>query len=804
LILVILRCLITINKLSSLTIGIMKILLKLIKWLLGLTFLGIFLGAAGFAGVYFYFARDLPKISSLNDYRPSIISSVYSDDNRKIAEFYEKQRILIPLSEMPDYLIQAFVATEDSRFYQHGGIDLHSIFRAFLKNLQAGGIVQGGSTITQQVTKSFLLTPERSYARKIKEAILAYRIDKRFTKDQILYLYLNQIYLGNGAYGVEAAAQNYYGKSAKDMSLAECAMLAGLPQAPSRYSPFRYPDRAKKRQIYVLRRMAAEGYISDEDATYAINTKLDIRPRKNWYRENVPYYTEHIRQMLVEMFGREKVYNEGLEVYTCVNIEMQKIARAAIQKGLSDLDKRQGYRGAEKHLLPEQIESFSQTIEAQMEKTPLNEGVMTKGVVIQVNDHADLVTVRMGNERGLIALKDMKWARKPDPLVDYFETTVRNPSEVLSVGDVIYVRVIKNNKGQHAWGLALEQIPKAESALLSLEAETGKVKVMVGGRDFSNSQFNRAIQSRRQPGSAFKPIIYAAALDNGFTPATVIVDSPIVYEDTSHDFTWKPNNYDMKFHGFTLFREGLIKSRNVITVKILRDIGIDYTINYSRKIGITAKLDRDLSLSLGSSGLSLLELVNAYSVFANQGKLIAPCFIRKVVDRDGIVLMEYNLDPKQVIEDSTAYIITHLMGEVVKHGTGWRIKALKRPVAGKTGTTNNLNDAWFAGFTPRYITGVWVGFDYEQSLGKNETGSRAASPIWLDFMQQALEGKPVRVFKVPDSVVFSKIDTETGLLPIPESKNTIFECFKEGTAPTEYTKNPDSITEREDFFKEGF
>ncbi len=781
----------------------MKLLLKLIKWLFYLTGLGLFLGIAGFAGIYFYFASDLPKISTLNDYRPPIITSVYSDDNRKIAEFYEQQRVIIPLSQMPDHLIQAFVAAEDSRFYQHGGIDLHSIFRAFFKNLKAGAIVQGGSTITQQVTKSFLLTPERSYKRKIKEAILAYRIDRKFTKDQILYLYLNQIYLGNGAYGVAAAAQNYYGKSAKDMSLAECAMLAGLPQAPSRYSPFRYPERAQKRQIYVLRRMADEGYITESEATQAINATLDIRPRKNWYRENVPYYTEHVRQMLVEMFGREKVYNEGLQVYTCVNIEMQKIARSAIQKGLVDLDKRQGFRGPLEHLLPGQIEGFSQTIEDQFLETPLHENMMTKGVVIQVNDHADLVTVRMGNERGLIALKDMKWARKPDPKVDYFETTVRNPSEVLSVGDVIDVRVIKKAKGQQVWDLALDQIPKVESALLSLEAETGEVKVMVGGRDFSSSQFNRAIQSRRQPGSAFKPIIYAAALDKNFTPATEIVDSPIVFEDTAHDFTWKPNNYDKKFHGFTLFREGLIKSRNVITVKILRDIGIDYIINYARNMGITAKLDRDLSLSLGSSGLSLLELMNAYSVFANQGKLIAPCFIKKVVDRDGNVLMEYNLNPQQVIEDSTAYIITHLMGEVVKYGTGWRIKALKRPVAGKTGTTNNLNDAWFAGYTPEYITGVWVGFDHEQSLGKKETGSRAASPIWLDYMQQVLEGKPVRVFKVPDSVVFAKIDTETGLLPIPESQNTIFECFKEGTAPTEYTKSPDAITGKDDFFKEG-
>ena len=781
----------------------MKFLLKLIKWLFFLTLFGFLAGAATFIGVYFYFAKDLPKITSLNDYQPPIITTVYSDDNRKIAEFYEQQRIIIELSQMPEHLIQAFVAAEDARFYEHQGIDFYSIFRAFIKNMKAGEIVQGGSTITQQVTKSFLLTPERSYRRKIKEAILAYRIDRRFTKDQILYLYLNQIYLGNGAYGVEAAARNYYGKPAIEMSLAESAMLAGLPQAPSRYSPFSHPDRAKKRQVYVLRRMADEGYITEAAADEALNTVLDIRPRRNWFRETVPEYTEYVRRELVDLFGQEKVYNEGLEVYTAVNIEMQKMARAAIEKGLFELDKRQGYRGPLKHLAASEIEAFSRTIDEALQENPLAEGMMVQGVVIQVNDRADLITVKIGSQRGLIAIKDMRWARKPDPSVDYFETTVRHPSEVLKVGDVVLVRVLGKENNKPSWNLALEQIPKAESALLSMEAETGEVKVMVGGRDFSSSQFNRAVQSRRQPGSAFKPIIYAAALDKGYTPATVIVDAPIVFEDTENDFTWKPDNYDNTFHGFTLFREGLIKSRNVITVKILQDIGIDYTIEYARNMGITAHLDRDLSLSLGSSGLSLLELVNAYAVFANQGKLIEPCFIRKVTDRDGNVLLEYESAPEQVIEESTAYIITHLLSEVIQYGTGWRIKALKRPVAGKTGTTNNLNDAWFVGYTPAYITGVWVGFDQEASLGKKETGSRAASPIWLDFMQQILEGQPVRVFKVPDSVVFAKIDTDTGLLPIPASKNTIFECFKEGTAPTEYTKRPDAITEKEDFFKEG-
>ncbi len=781
----------------------MKQMMKFIKWLFFLIFFSFMAGAAGLAGLYFYFAKDLPKITSLKDYRPPVITTVFSDDNRKIAEFYEQQRVVIELDQMPAHLIQAFVAAEDARFYEHQGIDLHSIFRAFVKNLKAGEIVQGGSTITQQVTKSFLLTPERSYRRKIKEAILAYRIDRKFTKEQILYLYLNQIYLGNGAYGVEAAARNYYGKPAIEMSLAESSMLAGLPQAPSRYSPFRYPDRAAKRQVYVLRRMAEEGFITEQAAQDAMTTPLDIRPRRNWYRETVPEYTEHVRRELVDRFGREKVYNEGLVVQTAVNIEMQKMARDALEKGLFELDKRQGYRGPLDHLSKPGIEAFSHSMALTLEDSPLTGGMMTKGVVIQVNDQSDLVTVRMGTERGLIALKDMKWARTPDPNVDYFETTVRDPGEVLQVGDVIHVRVLGRENSSQVWSLALEQVPKAESALLCIEAGTGEVKVMVGGRDFADSQFNRAVQSRRQPGSAFKPIIYAAALDKGYTPATVIVDSPIVFEATGNDFIWKPDNYDNTFHGFTLFRDGLIKSMNVITVKILQDIGIDYTINYARNLGITAHLDRDLSLSLGSSGLSLLELVKAYSVFANQGQLIAPCFIRKVTDRDGNVLMEYEQNARQAIQDSTAYIITHLLTEVVQYGTGWRLKALKRPVAGKTGTTNNLNDAWFAGYTPRYIAGVWVGFDQEASLGKNETGSRAASPIWLDFMQQVLEDQPLRVFKVPDSVVFTKIDTKTGLLPIPESENTLFECFKEGTAPTEYTKPPDTITEKEDFFKEG-
>ena len=781
---------------------------KFLLWSFLLGFIVAILGALAGLGVYFYISTDLPHINSLTEYHPPIITTVYSDDGRKIAEFFEERRIIKSLDEMPPALINAFIAAEDSRFYKHKGIDFYSIIRAFFKNLEAGTIVQGGSTITQQVTKSFLLSPERSYTRKLKEAILAYRIDKAFNKKEILFLYLNQIYLGHGAYGVEAAAENYFGKSVKEMNLAECAILAGLPQAPSKYSPFKHPERAKQRQIYVLNRMVDEGYISNIQATEAINTAVEIKPRRNWYIEEIPYYTEQVRRYVEEKYGRDVLYTQGLKIYTAANIEMQKIARGEIKKGLYELDKRQGFRGPQKKLAPEEIETFSRTIQSELDDHPLEAGQTVEGVVIKVDDKNKAVTVRIGNSLGQIALEDMKWARKPDLEVAYYETKVKLPSEALHAGDVILVKVKEKIKDSDVWQLALEQEPVAQAALLCLEAETGFVKAMIGGRDFRDSQFNRAFQSRRQPGSAFKPIIYAAAIDKEFeetdkiyTPASVIIDSPIVWEDEERDFTWKPRNYKERFFGPTLMRDALAKSRNVVTIKILQDIGIDYAIEYARKLGITSDLSKDLSIALGSSGVSLLELTKAYSVFANHGYMVEPVFITKIIDREGNVLEEMAPERIKVIEKTTAYLITHLLEGVVKHGTGWRVKALNRPVAGKTGTTNNLFDAWFMGFTPQYITGTWVGFDDEAPLGKSETGSRAASPIWLGFMKRVLEDKPPKIFEVPEGIVFTKIDAETGLLPIPESKETVFVSFKEGTEPTEYSKRPGEIADTGEFFK---
>ncbi len=775
----------------------------LFYWCLGIGILFTAAGVAGLVGLYLYISEGLPKIDSLADYRPPTITEVFADDGEKIAEFYKERRIVLPLSEMPRMLIDAFIAAEDARFWEHQGIDYQGITRAFFKNIEAGAIVQGGSTITQQVTKSFFLTPERSYQRKLKEAILAYRISKAFSKEEVLYLYLNQIYLGHGGYGVESAAQNYFGKSVKDLTLAECAVLAGLPQAPSRYSPHRFPERARQRKLYVLNRMSGEGYITPEQAAAAAAEPLHIKDRRNWFAEKVPYYTEHVRRFVENKYGPERLYNDGLRIFTAVDVDMQMAAREEIESGLRALDKRQGYRGPRRHVDPAQMEDAMEELAADIDSdAPPEAGGIVTGIVTEVSDKKKTVTVATPQTAGIIPLEDMAWARQPDPNVRYDAAPVTRPSRVLSAGDVIDVQ-LKEPLPDGGWRMALEQVPKAQSALLSMEAGSGQVKAMIGGRDFEESQFNRAIQSRRQPGSAFKPIIYAAAIDREYTTASVVVDSPIVFEDTQREMVWKPKNYKDTFTGPTLVRSALARSLNVVTVKILRDIGIDYAIDYARRLGIESEMNRDLSIALGSSGVSLLELVNAYSVFANLGYHIRPIFITRIEDRDGNLLEETPIEREKVIEKTTAYIVTSMLESVVKEGTGRRVKALGRPVAGKTGTTNNLYDAWFVGYTPDNITGVWVGFDEEGPLGRGETGSKAASPIWLAYMSRVHEGKPVRDFDVPEGIVFTRIDAETGLLPIPESEKTIFECFKEGTVPTEYTKAPDTISDTEDFFKKG-
>ncbi len=757
-------------------------------------------------GFYFYFTRDLPSVSVLSEYKPNLITRVYSRDGEVIGEFYIERRIVVPLQRMPEHLVNAFIAAEDAKFFEHKGIDYLGILRALYKNLKSGRIVQGGSTITQQVARSFFLSPEKTLSRKIREAILAHRIESRLTKEEILYLYLNQIYLGNGAYGVQAASEIYFGKDVSELTIAEAALLAGLPKAPSRYSPYTNPSLARMRQEFVIKRMLEEGFINRKQAEEALREKLILKPRRPRNLWVGPYFTEYVRRYVEEKYGDSMLYKGGLNIYTTLDVRLQKIANRAVDYGRRAYDKRRGFRGAEKVLLTrEEIAPFLKKVEERIKKYPIEPGRIYKALVLGVDRKSRSVIVAIGtSHRGIIRYQDLKWARLYNPTNDPDGgELVTNPLHLFHPGDVIEVRIKALPEEDYMLiPCTLEQEPLIEAALLVMDPQTGYVLAMVGGSDFSKTQFNRAIQSRRQPGSAFKPIIYAAALDRGFTPATVVVDSPLVFEEVKEEgkgLDWKPRNFEERFHGPTTIREALAKSRNVVTVKVLKSIGVDYVVSYARRLGIESALSRDLSIALGSSGVSLLELVRAYSTFANLGKRPEPLFITRIEDRYGNVLEEHAPHAEDAISPQTAYIITNLLQGVVERGTGWRARALKRPVAGKTGTTNNLNDAWFIGYVPHLVAGVWVGYDDERPLGRNETGSRAAAPIWVRFMKEALKGVPPENFPIPDGVEFVKIDPKTGLLATPSTKDPVFEVFKVGTAPKKFSSSED-VPADEDFF----
>lgn len=640
----------------------------------------IFLGAVIIAGAFaFYFSLvfDLPRLTTLKDYRPYVVSEVYSDDEVLLGEFFIENRNIVPLSQMPKMLIKAFIAAEDARFFEHRGIDYWRILGAAFRNIEALEVVQGGSTITQQIAKSFFLTPERSITRKLKEAILAQRIERYLTKNEILFLYLNQIYLGEGAYGVEAAAKTFFGKSVKQLSLAEAALLAGLPPAPNTFSPLRNPKKARERQLYVLNRMVERKMITPEQAKKAEKEEIRLRPKRPKGYHDAPYVLEQVRIYIEEKYGQEMLYKGGLKIYTSLNARLQQAAQKAVLKGLEEYEAREG-----------------------------------KG------------------------------------------------------------------KGKN----------QVQGSFIALDPQTGYILAMVGGRDFSGSQFNRATQARRQAGSAFKPLVYAAALDKGFTPATIIVDEPFKYVDVPGKEPWEPQNFDREFWGPITFRKALTFSRNVVTVKIAQTIGINYLIQYAQNLGIKSKLEPLLSLALGAANVTLLELTSAFGVFAAQGFRAEPILITRIVDKDGNILEEVEPSAIEIISPQTAYIMTSLMQSVIQEGTGQKAKALGRPAAGKTGTTNDTRDAWFIGYIPQNIVaGAWVGYDIEKPLGPHETGAVAALPIWLEFMKEAVVGLPEENFSVPEGIVFVKIDAATGE-PVDSRNPTtsgrvIFECFKEGTAP---------------------
>ncbi|MBN1225843.1 MAG: PBP1A family penicillin-binding protein [Deltaproteobacteria bacterium] len=747
--------------------------------------------SAGMA-LWYLWSSNLPYIGSLKDYNPPIITEVFSEDGIVISSFFDEKRILVSLDNVSENLIHAFIAAEDARFFQHGGIDFSGILRALIKNIMAGKIEQGGSTITQQVTKSLLLkNPERTYKRKAREALLSLQIERALSKEKILYLYLNQIYLGHGLYGVGAASQVYFGKEVKDLSIAESALLAGLAKAPSRDDPVNHLDRAKKRQRYVLERMREERFITNEEFEAALNEELDLEPyKKEDPLKDVPYFTEYIRQKVVNQYGRNLVYRGGLKIYTTIDLGMQSTAKAAIKEGIEQLDRREGYRGPLRRVSPSNEQDYYEQAIQGVEKNPLKIGVITEGIVNKIDTATKETFVSIGGRQGVIPFSEMEWARKVDPEKAYYEDKLKDPADVLAPGDVIHVKVIGLNDDLPGWTVSLYQEPEVQAALVCLDGKTGYVKAMVGGSDFYKSQFNRAIQARRQPGSAFKPIIYSAALDKGMTPSSIVFDSAFISSTDSEEEAWKPRNYEETFYGPTLFRTGLIKSRNIVTIKILKKIGTRYAIDYARRFGIESALSPDLSLALGSSGMSLLEITTAYSVFPNGGMLVKPIFIKKIIDRNGEIIEENIPVHSESISEDTAYIMVDLLSAVVSEGTGWRVKELGRPAAGKTGTTNDLKDAWFLGFTPSLVTGVWVGYDDRRPMGKGETGSRAASPIWLSFMKETLKGSPSTPFKQPDGVVIAKIDRETGLLASSYSEKTCFQAFKKGTEPVSYSPKP--------------
>jgi penicillin-binding protein 1A len=766
---------------------------KLFKILTAAALFSAFLAALACGIVWYVWSSNLPYIGSLRDYNPPGISEIYSDNGEVIGRFWEEKRIVVSLDHIPKHLIQAFIAAEDSRFYQHEGVDFVSIIRAFIKNTLAGRIEQGASTITQQVAKSLLLKDtEKTYRRKVREATLSLQIEREFSKDRILFLYLNQIYLGQGAYGVEAAARTYFDKSAMKLNLAEAAMLAGLAQAPSRYSIISHFDRAKARQRYVLQRMMEEGYITRQQAeeAAAAEIKLNISPENTF--EKAPYFTEYVRKYVEQKYGRDLLYRGGLKVYTTLNMDMQRQAQAAVKKGLLELDKREGYRGPLKHLETAEREPFRREWATKFASEPPRVDDVVQGLVEKIDNQKNEVVVSIGDRLAVLPLSEMNWARKPDPDVAYHAAVLKSVKGVFQEGDVVLVRIEQPMAKPYDWMVSLEQEPEVQGALLCLEAGTGRVKAMVGGRDFSQSQFNRAMQARRQPGSAFKPIIYSAALDRGMTPSTVILDAPYLSSTNPEDEIWKPKNFKKTFTGPTLFRQALIQSRNVITVKILKQIGVPYVIEYARKMGIEADLAPDLSLALGSSGLSLLELCRAYAVFANGGMLADPLFVDRIEDQRGATLELNHPSLKESISKQTAFVMTDLLKAVIQEGTGWRSRALKRPAAGKTGTTNDLRDAWFVGYTPSLVTGVWVGYDDRRSMGQDETGSRAANPIWLYFMADALKNRPVEDFQAPEGVVVVKIDKKTGLLASHYSSTTALQAFKAGEEPTDFSPEPEA------------
>src|SRR5438093_3016037 len=734
--------------------------------------------AAALTGLVLYreVTAELPPVDQLLRYKPPVATRIYAEDGSLIGEFFVERRYLVPLAHIPSHVRLAFLAAEDADFYRHRGVDPFGIARALVMDVLHRQVVQGGSTITQQVVKALLLTPERSFERKLKELVLALRLETKLSKDDILYLYLNQIYFGAGAYGVAAAAREFFDADVADLTIAQAAVLGGLPQAPSRYDPQRRPSQAIARQHYVLERMRVEGFISEQQYQAARAEPIVFARRRPATYLAAPWYVEHVRRLLEERYGDTAPYQRGLQITTSVDLEMERASEEALRAGLRELDHRQRVPGPLRRPGPRQGEKMDAFFAREAANKPPEDG-RARAVVLDVRPQG--LAVRTAWERGTLPADALAWG------------STRVPTSAFRPGDVVAIRLTGQSPDKTA-RFALDQEPQVEGAVIAIDPYTGEVKAMVGGYDFRRSQFNRAVQARRQPGSGFKPLIYAAAVDHGYTPASIVLDTPIAL-DNGNQPPWMPRNYENRYYGPTPLRYALARSLNTVTVRLVDQMGIKEVLDYLPRFGLRGPLPRNLSIALGSAEVSPIELVRAYGVFATLGKRFEPIFVTRVTDLEGTPPDFSGTRPRfeRVMSPATAYVVTSMMETVVQHGTGRAALDLGRPVAGKMGTTNVTHDAWFIGFTPDLLAGVWVGFDFERSLGAVETCGNDEAHIWTACMMEALAGRPVIDFPVPEGVTFAQIDRATGLRAVAGRESEL-EVFVKGSEPTESAAAPEA------------
>ena len=814
-----------------------KILINLLGGTIAALLIGLVVVAFGIIYILNHYGKGLPDYAQLANYEPPIVSRIYAGDGSLLSEFAKQKRLFIPISAVPPRVIQAYLSAEDKNFYSHGGLDYLGLMRAVItnaKNIFTGGGKVGASTITQQVAKNFLLSGIQTYERKIKEAILSYRIEKAFSKDQILELYLNENYLGYGSYGIAAAALSYFNKSIDQLELDEIAYLAALPKAPSNYHPVRKYGRAVGRRNWVLKRMYDEGYITDEEKMAAQGKPLVTSRRDKTRVFKAEYFSEEVRRKLKAMHGNQELYEGGLFVRTSLSPDYQIIAERELKRGLIAYDRRHGWRGPVDRIMIETMQSVAEKLDNlnRVIKRDIPLGIKTwqLALVTEVRDEKAIILLPEGS-RGRIDLDDVKWARAWQKK-EYLGPKVQTVTEVLSAGDIIVVEEILKPKesldetqiltdnvpsgrdfllqeieATRTYGL--RQIPEIDGSLVAMDPHTGRVLAMVGGFDFKRSEFNRATQAKRQPGSAFKPFVYAVALENGFTPSSLVLDAPFVIEQGYGLGKWKPQNSSNKFYGASTLRLGLEKSRNLMTVRLAQYLKMDDIVEIAERMHIMDDMPPVLSMALGAGETTLLNITSAYGMIVNGGKEITPTFIDRIQDRHGKTIFRhdqrqcqgcgfqewaYQEAPeipdirREVLDPVTSYQMVSMMEGVVQRGTGIRIRSIGKPFAGKTGTSNDSFDTWFVGFSPDLVVGVFVGFDKPRSLGKGEEGSSVAVPIFKDFMAAATKKSPVIAFRIPEGVRLVRVNPVTGQIAAVGEKGTILEAFRQGAFPTKQSE----------------